>query len=309
MAILVKSDAGRVSYWVDALRQQLPGQEVRVFPEVGKAEEIDYALVWRPPAGLMASLPKLKAIFSVGAGVDHLSSDPDLPQGVPLVRMVEPGLTAGMTEFVVMNVLMHHRFVLDYLAQQRAQRWEEIQQLPAATRGVAFLGLGALASDALEKLQPFGFRLMGWSRSEKIMQGVDCYHGAEGLAAMLPQADILVCLLPLTKETEGLLDAALFAQLPRGAALISVGRGQQVVEADLLAALESGQVGGASLDVFHQEPLPASSPFWRHPRVLLTPHTAAMTMAETAVAEVVANIHRIEAGQPPLNVVDRQRGY
>lgn len=309
MAILIKSDAGRVSYWVDALRRQLPEQEPRIFPDVGAKEEIDYALVWQPPAGLLATLPRLKAIFSVGAGVDHLASDPELPRHLPLVRMVEPGLTAGMTEFVVMSVLMHHRFMLDYRSQQERQVWEEIQQIPAEERSVAFLGLGALASDAVAKLRPFGFRLLGWSRSPKTLEGVECFHGAEGLAAMLPQAEILISLLPLTAETRDLIDAPFLKKLPRGAALISVGRGQQVVEADLLAALDSGQVGGATLDVFQEEPLPADSPFWRHPRVIVTPHVAAMTMADTAVAQVVANIRRMEAGEAPLNQVDLERGY
>ena len=309
MAILIKSDAGRVSLWVDALRRQLPEQEPRVFPDLGAKEEIDYALVWRPPAGLLATLPNLKAVFSVGAGVDHLASDPELPRHLPLVRMVEPGLTAGMSEFVVMSVLMHHRFMLDYRAQQDRKEWEEIQQIPAEARGVAFLGLGALAGDAVAKLRPFGFRLMGWSRSPKAIEGVEAFHGPEGLRAMLPQADILISLLPLTAETRNLIDARLLAQLPRGAALVSVGRGQQVVEADLLAALDSGQVGGATLDVFQEEPLPPSSPFWTHPRVIVTPHVAAMTMADTAVAQVVANIRRLEAGEAPLNRVDLDRGY
>lgn len=309
MAILIKSDAGGVSYWVDALRRQIPEQDVRVFPELGEPDEIDYALVWQPPAGLLASLRNLKAVFSVGAGVDHLASDPDLPRHIPLVRMVEPGLTAGMSEFVVMSVLMHHRFMLDYLAQQRRSEWHEIQQIPAEQRGVAFLGLGALAGDAIDKLRPFGFRLMGWSRSEKRIADVETFHGAEGLAAMLPKAEIVVCLLPLTEETRGLIDAAFLEQLPKGAALVSVGRGQQAVEADLLAALDSGQLGSATLDVFHEEPLPADSPFWTHPRVIVTPHAAAMTMADTAVAQVVANIRRIEAGEAPLHRVDLTRGY
>jgi glyoxylate/hydroxypyruvate reductase A len=276
---------------------------------VGRPEDIDYALVWQPPPGLLARLPNLGAIFSVGAGIDHLASDPELPRHIPLVRMVEPGLSEGMSEFVTMHVLLHHRFFLDYQAQQRAHVWEEIQQLPAAERRVGILGLGALGMECVEKLRPFGFQLFGWSRVPKVVSGVTCFHGPEGLRQMLPQSDILVCLLPLTPETRNLLDKQVFAALPKGATFINAARGGQQVEQDLLDALASGQLGGASLDVFQQEPLPVSSPFWDHPRVLLTPHVAAMTMAPTAVAQVLANIGRFERGEPLQNTVDLERGY
>jgi len=309
MSLLFKSDASRVSFWLDAFRRQAPELEVRLYPDLGDPAAIDYALLWQPPPGLVARLPNLKVIFSVGAGIDHLAGDPELPRHLPLVRMVEPGLAAGMSEFVVMSVLMHHRFFLDYLAQQREARWEEIQQVLSADRRVAFLGLGVLAQDAIAKLRPFGFPLLGWSRSAREIPGVTCFHGTAGLAAMLPQADILVCLLPLTDDTRGLLDAELFRQLPRGAAVVNAARGGHLVQADLLAALESGHVGGATLDVTDPEPLPAGSPLWRHPRVIVTPHVAAMTIAETAVAQVLANIRRLEAGQPLQNVVDFRRGY
>jgi glyoxylate/hydroxypyruvate reductase A len=214
-----------------------------------------------------------------------------------------------MSEYVVMHVLMHHRFFLDYQAQQRAHVWEEIQQVPAAERRVGILGLGALGMECVEKLRPFGFQLLGWSRQPKVAGGVTCFHGPEGLRQMLPQADILVSLLPLTPETRNLLDRKVFGALPKGAYFINAARGGQQVEQDLLAALESGQLAGASLDVFQEEPLPADSPFWDHPRVLLTPHIAAMTMAPTAVAQVIANIRRFERGEPLQNTVDRERGY
>jgi len=309
MALLFKSDASRVEHWIAAFRRQAPEIDLRVFPEIGDPASIDYALLWQPPPGLMATLPNLKVVFSVGAGVDHLMRDPELPRHLPLVRMVEPGLTAGMSEFVVMSVLMHHRFMLDYRLQQQQARWEEIQQIPAEQRGVAVLGLGEMGLDALRKLRPFGFKLLGWSRTPREVPGVECFHGPDGLARLLPRAEILVCLLPLTDETRGLLDARLFGQLPKGAILINAGRGGQQNEADILAALDSGQLGGATLDVFQQEPLPASSPLWRHPRVIVTPHVAAMTMAETAVAEVIANIRRYERGEALHSVVDLARGY
>ncbi len=309
MALLLKSDATRVTHWFDAFSDQAPDIEVRGFPELGRREDIEYALLWQPPPGLLATLPNLKVVFSVGAGIDHLLRDPELPRALPLVRMVESGLTDGMSEYVVMSVLLHHRFMLDYRRQQQAGVWEEIQQIGAEQRTVAVLGLGEMGQDALRKLGVFGFKLLGWSRTAKQLPGVECFHGPEGLKAMLPRTEILVCLLPLTDETRGLLDARLFAQLPQGAVLINAGRGGHQNEADLLAALDSGQLSGASLDVYQQEPGAAGGPLWQHPRVVATPHVAAMTMARTAVASVIANIRRFEAGQPMQNVVDLNRGY
>jgi len=309
MALLFKADNSRLGNWVEAFRRQAPEIELRVFPEVGDPAQVDYALLWAPPPGLMAGLPNLRVVFSLGAGIDHLLRDPELPRQLPLVRMVEPGLTAGMAEYVVMSVLMHHRFMIDYLALQRQGKWEEIQQIASEERTVAVLGLGEMGLESLRKLQPFGFKLLGWSRTAKQVPGVECFHGAEGLKRLLPRAEILVCLLPLTPETHGLLDARLFAQLPRGAVLINAGRGLQQNEADILAALDSGQLGGASLDVYHEEPGAAAGPLWRHPRVVATPHVAAMTMAETAVAAVIANIKRYERGEALHNVVELARGY
>lgn len=309
MALLLKSDATRLTLWYDAFQSQAPELEVRTYPELGRREDIEYALLWQPPPGLLATLPNLKVVFSVGAGIDHLLKDPELPRHLPLVRMVEDGLTAGMSEYVVMSVLLHHRFMLDYRLQQQAGKWEEIQQIAADQRTVAVLGMGEMGQDALRKLGVFGFKRLGWSRTPKEMPGVECFHGAEGLKALLPRAEILVCLLPLTDGTRGLLNADLFSRLPRGAALINAGRGGHQDEAALLAALDSGQLSGASLDVYQQEPGAAGGPLWKHPRIIATPHVAAMTMAPTAVASVVANIRRFEAGQPMQNVVDLSRQY
>ena len=308
MALLLKSDIDRHGAWEQALRARDPALEVRTWPEVGDPAGIEAALVWAPPEGVLAGLPNLKLIVSIGAGIDHFKSDPKLPE-VPVVRMVEPGLTAGMTEFVVMSVLHHHRFMLDYASQQRAGQWQEIGQVAAAYRRIGFLGLGVLAQDAINKLRAFRFPLAGWSRSPKTLPGVACFHGRDQLPDFLARSDILVCLLPLTPDTEGILDAAAFAALPRGAALINVARGGHQNEDDLLAALDSGQLSGATLDVFQTEPLPADSPLWRHPRVILTPHIASMTIPESAADFVVETIHRMRDGQPLRHVIDWQRGY
>jgi glyoxylate/hydroxypyruvate reductase len=309
VTLLIKTDIDRGNAWAEALAANYPELKTANWPFKGDPGEIDYALVWQPPKGELKRYPNLKAIFSVGAGIDHLASDPDLPAGVPIVRMVEPGLTAGMSEYVVLAVLNHHRFMLDYAAQRRAKVWEEIPQVPAEGRQVGILGLGVLGRDALEKLKPFGFHLAGWSRTPKSITGVTCFHGSGGLKEFLAGTDILVCLLPLTPETSGILNAKAFATLPAGAAVINVGRGGQLVEKDLLAALDSGQIAGATLDVFQQEPLPEDHPFWEHPRVFMTPHVASMTIPQSAVRAVVANIQRLEAGESLQHVVDLKRGY
>ncbi len=309
MALLFKSDIDRGDSWRRALLDLEPGLDLREWPETGDPADIEYALVWKPPKGELKNYPNLKAIFSVGAGIDHLSSDPELPKGVPVVRMVEPGLTAGMTEFVLMSVIYHHRFMLDYAQQARDHLWREIDQVPAWDRRVGIMGLGVLGGDAAEKLVALGFQVAGWSGSPKDLPGVTSFHGAEGFLPFLNRSDILVCLLPLTKATTGILDARAFAALPRGASLISVGRGPQVVEEDLLAALDSGHLDGATLDVFREEPLPADAPFWDHPRVVVVPHVASMTIARGACEFVIDNIRRLEAGQPLLHVVDMDKGY
>jgi len=309
MTLLLKSESDDAASWLAALQKHLPGRDIRVWPDSGDAADIRYALVWHPPPGLLASLPNLEAIFSVGAGIDHIAADPQRPGHLPVIRMVEEGLTTGMTEFVVMQVLFHHRDMLSYRHQAEECRWREITAVPASERRIGILGLGVLGRAAAEKLAGFGFDVAGWSRSPKQVPGVTSYHGEAGLGAMLARTDILVCLLPLTDETEGLLNARLLAQLPRGACLINVARGGHQVEADLLAALESGQLKEATLDVFQEEPLPPDSPLWRHPQVIITPHIAAQTMPDTAAQSVAQNIARIESGQAPLNVVDFGRGY
>ncbi|GAB5470120.1 MAG: glyoxylate/hydroxypyruvate reductase A [Rhodospirillales bacterium] len=309
MTVLHKSDWANEKPWRDAWARHAPDLALQVYPDVTDPAAVRYALVWEPPAGLLASLPNLEVIFSIGAGIDHIMRDPQRPTALPVVRMVEAGLTQGMSEFVVLSVLWHHRDMAYYAAFQRHKRWQEVPPTLGKDRKVGFLGMGALAGDAAAKLAPFGFQLHGWSRSAKQQPGVTMHHGGEGLEEILALSEILVCLLPLTAETEGLLNARRLALLPKGAALINVARGGLIVEADLLAALESNHIASATLDVFREEPLPAASPFWDHPRVVVTPHIAAKTMADTAIEAVVANIRRHQAGQPMTHVVDFERGY
>jgi glyoxylate/hydroxypyruvate reductase A len=309
MAILFRSTPAATARWRPLLTGLLPEHEIRYWPETGDRAAIDYALVWHPEPGLLATLPNLKMIFGLGAGIDHLLRDPDLPRHVPIVRLVDPYMTDAMSEFVVLSVLRLHRQDLDYLAQQRAAVWREREQKNAAERPVGILGFGTLGQDAARKLKALGFDVAGWSRSEKAVAGFATFAGADGFDRLLARSEIVVCLLPLTPATRGILDARSFARMPRGAAIVNAGRGGHVVEADLIAALDSGQLSGAVLDVFHDEPLPSDNPLWRHPRVIATPHIAAETHPPTAAPIVRDAIRQCEAGMPIANRVDLARGY
>jgi glyoxylate/hydroxypyruvate reductase A len=285
------------------------GREVRYWPDIGDKAAIDYALVWHPEPGLLASLPNLKLIVSLGAGVDHVLRDPELPARVPILRLVDPYMTQAMSEYVTLQVLRLHRPDVAYRAQQLVAEWREHDQKNAAERSVGILGFGTLGQDAAHKLKAVGLDVAGWSRSAKDVPGFATYAGAAGLDALLARSEILVSLLPMTPETENLLDARLFARLPRGAGVINAGRGRHLVEADLLAALDTGQISAAVLDVFRDEPLPSDHPFWRHPRIVVTPHVAAETHPPTALPIIAQAIADFEVGRPVANLVDGNRGY
>jgi glyoxylate/hydroxypyruvate reductase A len=309
MTLLFYSTVDSAARWRAQL-QQLTGElDIRVWPDIGDPAEIDYALVWRPAPGLLAALPNLKLILSLGAGVDHLLGDPLLPRHLPIVRLVDPHMTAAMSEYVVLQVLRLHRRDLAYRAQQQAKDWRELDQKNAADRRVGILGFGELGQDAARKLRALGFDVAGWSRSAKTAAAIETYAGAAGLPRLLARSEILACLLPLTRETEGILNTSTLGLLPRGAALVNAARGAHLVEEDLLAALASGHLSAAVLDVFGEEPLPLGHPFWHHPRIVVTPHVAAFTNPATAAPIILDNIRRFEAGQPLLNQVDLARGY
>jgi glyoxylate/hydroxypyruvate reductase len=309
MAILVRTSAKSLGKWRPPLAAALPGRDVRFFPEIGDPAEIDTALVWQPQSKLLSGLPNLKLIVCLGAGVDAIIADPTFPRHLPVVRLVDPYMTAAMSEYVAFQVLRLHRQDLDYAAQQRHAEWREHPQKNAAERPVGILGFGTLGQDAGRKLKAIGFDVAGWSRSAKDVAGVPTYAGPAGFDRILARSEILVALLPLTRDTEGLLDASPFARLPRGAAIVNAGRGRTLVEPDLLAALDSGQISAAILDVFQTEPLPPDHPFWHHPRIVVTPHIAADTHPATAIAAVVTALREFESGLPLTNRVDLTRGY
>jgi glyoxylate/hydroxypyruvate reductase len=275
--------------------------------------EIHYAAVWKPVPGELSAFPNLKVIFNLGAGVDALMMDASLPD-VPLVRVAVDDLTGRMTEYVVLHVLMHHRQELYLRQSQREKRWAPKSQWPAGAISVGIMGLGTLGTDAAAVLRRIGFKVLGWSRTSRQLDGVACFHGSAQLEPFLAHTDILVCLLPLTPDTRGMLNRGVFEKLnrtsPLGApVLINAGRGGLQNEADILACLDDGTLGAASLDVFAQEPLPAESPFWTHPKVVLTPHNAADTDPDAISKYVAEQIARYEAGGVLDNVVDRGRGY
>jgi glyoxylate/hydroxypyruvate reductase A len=290
------------------------GRPVFLLPEPNlDPAEVRYAAVWKPRAGELAAFANLRVIFNLGAGVDALIADASLPK-VPIVRVAVDDLTKRMTEYVVLHVLAHHRQEIYLRASQREKRWEPKTQWPAGAVSVGIMGLGNLGADAAEALKILGFKVSGWSRLAKDIPGVSCFHGRDGLTPFLRSTNILVCLLPLTDETRHILNRSLFGMLDRGSplgapVLINAGRGGLQNEAELLDCLNDGTLGAATLDVFETEPLPADSPFWTHPKVLLTPHNAADTDPDAISRYVAAQIERYEAGHALQNVVDLKRGY
>jgi len=309
MALIFRTEFARVPQWREAFGRLAPELEFRNWDEPGDVEEIEFALVWKPPRGVLRTFPNLKVIFSLGAGVDHLFTDPELPEGVPVVRMIDTELTRGMTEYVTLHVLRHHRRQRDLDAMQRRREWESVFTPTAPTRRVGIMGLGVLGRAAAKALAALEFDLAGWSRTARDIAGVDCFHGADGFGPFLARTEILVCLLPLTEETGGILNADLFAQLPKGASLINAARGGHQVEADILAALDSGRLSEATLDVFNTEPLPADHPFWGHERVTVTPHNASVTDPDSGARQVIENIARYRRGETLPNIVDPAAGY
>ncbi|MEZ2146196.1 glyoxylate/hydroxypyruvate reductase A [Bradyrhizobium sp. DN5] len=308
MTVLYKANMVRGAEWARFFAERAPHLPFRLWPDIGNPADISYLVAWVPPEDIATTFPNLELVFSVGAGVDQFDAT-KLPAHIPLVRMLEPGIAETMVEYVTMAVLGLHRDLLHFIAQQREQVWREIRITPAKRRRVGVMGLGQLGQAVLDRLKAFGFPLLGWNRSRREIEGVTCYSGAGSLPDFLSQTDILVCLLPLTDETRCILNADLFARLPRGASLVNVGRGAHLVEADFLAALDSGALAGAVLDVAEPEPLPAGHPFWSHPRILLTPHNASMTTPDTAVDFVLDVIARHRRGEDLPGLVDRSRGY
>ncbi|MSO92396.1 MAG: glyoxylate/hydroxypyruvate reductase A [Rhodospirillales bacterium] len=310
MAILFYNLFDKPDLWRNAFLEHMPKSDFRVFPDqVGNPDDIEYALVWKPKPGDMAKFKNLKAMFALGAGVDAMIHDPTLPTHIPLVRLVDPAMTRGMSEWVIYWVLHFHRDLNVYGEQRRRNVWLRHPAWLTPDRRVGIIGMGELGQDAARKLKALEFDVAGWSRTPKTIRGIECFSGKDGLAPFLKRTHILVALLPLTKETENIVNARMLAQLPEGAFFLNAARGPHVVDQDLIDALDSGHLAGAALDAFRVEPLPADHPFWRHPKIEITPHSSGPTFYQSASREIALNVKRMMRGKPPLNIVDRARGY
>ncbi|WP_108660756.1 2-hydroxyacid dehydrogenase [Acuticoccus kandeliae] len=309
MSLVLRVGPARAQWWLEHLQSLLPDIECRPWDDPGDPAAVRYAVVWKPPAGGLKRFPNLELIVSIGAGIDHVLADPELPQGIPIIRTTGDELTQRMREYVLMHVLRIHRQLPLVEAAQEKAEWLQIVIPPATGRTVGVMGLGNLGGDAARMLATVGFKVRGWSRSPKLIDGVSPFAGFNALEAFLSECEILVCLLPLTSETRGILNADLFAKLPAGASVINAARGEHLVEDDLLAALDSGHLKSATLDVFYEEPLPSKHPFWAHPKVLVTPHVASMIDPESGGKMIAANIQRFIAGEPIADLVDLEKGY
>ena len=306
MAFLINIPNRPIDKLVKRLAQMIPIDEIQVWPEVEDPSKIEFALVWNHQAGSLCDYVNLKGISSFGAGVDAILADNKLPQ-VPIARIVDPSLARNMAEYVLTQIQSHRLRLWQFETQQQASLWKP--KSPRKAKTVGILGLGQLGQASAKLLNYFGYRVLGWSRSPKRLAGVESYDGRLGLKSMLPECDYLVCLLPLTSDTRGILNRSLLGSLPPHAMLINVARGEHLVEKDLLWALDHHKLDSACLDVFQHEPLEADHPFWQHDKIRITPHVSAVTDVETATKQIVENYQRIRRGELMLNTIDLDKGY
>ena len=310
MRILLHRADGKTEPWIKDFTKYLPEAEFEIWHAGETSQPCDYAVVWSPPEAMLPELAHVKAIFNTGAGVDALLRFGDaIPRDVPIIRLGDAGMAVQMAEYVTHAVLRYFRRFDEFEAQARAGLWAPLPQHNRVDFAIGVLGMGVLGTRVLEALAPFGFPLRGWSRTEKTMQGVQCYHGADGLDTFLRGSRVLVCMLPLTPDTGNLVDRTNMGKLPAGAFIINVARGAHIAEPDLLALIKSGHIAAATLDVFRNEPLPAQHPFWQEPRITITPHISALTLRRESVQQIADKIRSFESGQPVADIVDRNQGY
>jgi glyoxylate/hydroxypyruvate reductase len=307
--VVVHVGAARAEWWRETLSALMPGTPIRLWDDVPDPDAVSAAVVWKHPPGGLRRFANLKVIVSIGAGVDHVFVDPDLPAGVPVLRITGDDLTQRMKEYVVWQVLALHRRGWELAEARAAHQWRQVVTPLAGRRGVGIMGLGRLGAAAAQALAGLGFAVHGWSRSRREIAGVTCHAGEAGLGAFLAASEILVCLLPLTPQTEGILDRALFEKLPKGAAIVNAARGGHLAEADLIPALDAGLLSRAVLDVARVEPLPQNHPFWADARIDITPHIASLIDPETGAGRIAANLRRFFAGEDLPDLVDPARGY
>ncbi|MDT0641511.1 glyoxylate/hydroxypyruvate reductase A [Zunongwangia sp. F363] len=309
MSFLIVSPGKDPQPWIEALKKQHPGLNIYVYPEDHDKEEVEFALVWNHPRGLFKNYPNLKVVASMGAGVDHITSDKELPEHITITKVVDDQLTEDMGDFVLGLVMNHIRRLSIYKEQKKEKSWDRTPYKRPQNVTVGIMGVGVLGSAVGEKLSKNGFNVLGWAKSEKDKKDMNTYCGEEGLEEFLSKSNILVCLLPLTPQTENILNGDLFEKLPKGAYVINVARGEHLVEHDLLEMIGSRHLSGAALDVFKEEPLPERHPFWENPDILITPHIASVTSAESVVPQIIENYEHMKEEELLKNVVERKKGY
>ena len=309
MSILIVSQGRDVSPWLKAIQQQRPELEVCVYPDAGPKEAVTFAISWNHPMGVFQEYPNLQCIASMGAGVDHILKDPDLPEDVLITRVTDEHLTKDMATYTTAVVLNHMRGLSAYKASEKESLWQPKPYLRQRDITVGVMGMGVLGTEAAQQLQALGFAVQGWARTPKSINGIPVFTGADELDNFLATSNVLICLLPLTSETVNILNRSAFEKLPKGSFVINVARGEHLVEADLLEMLDNGHLAGAALDVFRKEPLPAEHPFWSHPKIDVTPHIASVTNPESAAKQVLSNYDRLNQNEPLINVVSRTKGY
>ena len=310
MRILLYRADGITAPWIKDFADFMPEAEVVVWREGADLPACDYAVLWTPPQAMLADLARVKAIFLTGAGADAIMKySHAIPPHIPIVRLNDAGMGIQMAEYVTHAVLRYFRRLDEYETQARSGAWLQLEARDKADFSVGVMGVGALGSHVIEALRPFGFPLRAWSRSPKTLSGVECFHGDEGLDGFLGSSRVVVCMLPLTEETTHILSRAIMMKMPHGAYIINVGRGAHISEPDLLSLIKSGQIAGATLDVFRNEPLPAQHPFWQEPRITITPHISALTLRRESVEQMVGKMRLHVRGEAIADVINREKGY
>ncbi|MEI9418945.1 2-hydroxyacid dehydrogenase [Mesorhizobium sp. Cs1321R2N1] len=307
--VLFLWEQGNAYEWKFFMEELVGDIDFRVFPDVGDRAEVDYIMAWMPPLGEIEKYPNAKAIFSIGAGVSHILRDSGVPRDIPIVRLTDEALSLDMSLYALHWTLHFHRGFDRYLRQKQSKTWKRHSYPPNEDRKVGVLGLGEIGGKLVEMLRDMHFDVGGWSRSKKDIEGVSCFVGEEGLAQLLRRSEILISVLPPTPETANLLNDARLRQMPKGAFLINMGRGEAVGDDDLLRVLDEGHLAGAVLDVFREEPLPSPSPYWSHPCVVVTPHAAGPTSVKYGAKRIAENIIKMERGLPPHPLYNASLGY
>jgi len=309
MPIVILSDFANPEPWINALKKAAPDLEVMVFNKSLDRSQVEFALAWNHPPGIFMTFPNLKTISSMGAGVDHLLKDQNIPAQANIVRIIDPLLSQDMYEFALAVIMNRMKNLTHFRENQQQKIWKKKRYQRMADVRVGLMGTGIIGNHVAENLAKVGFSVSGWSRTAGSSKAYPKFSGESQLSEFLGSCDFLICLLPLTAETRGILNKNTMGMLPVGAWVVNLGRGPLLVDEDLISLLNSGHLAGANLDVFHQEPLPADHPFWLHPKVYITPHIASLTDPESVVPQIIENYRRTINNQPLLNQVDREKGY